>query len=115
MAGGALQGVRVLDLSGEPGQFCGKLMGDLGAEVIKIEPPAGDDVRRLGPFCDDVEDVNRSLYWHAMNTSKQAITLNLEIESTGPPGPGGPVPEPSSIAGLALGLGALAWHRRRRG
>jgi benzylsuccinate CoA-transferase BbsE subunit len=81
MAGGALQGVRVLDLSGEPGQFCGKLMGDLGAEVIKIEPPAGDDVRRLGPFCDDVEDVNRSLYWHAMNTSKRAITLNLEAET----------------------------------
>lgn len=80
MRGGALHGVRVLDLSGEPGQFCGKLMGDLGAEVIKIEPPEGDDVRWLGPFCDDLEDVNRSLYWHAMNTSKQAITLNLETE-----------------------------------
>jgi benzylsuccinate CoA-transferase BbsE subunit len=77
MAAGALQGVRVLDLSGEAGQFCGKLLGDLGAEVIKIEPPEGDDVRRLGPFCDDVADVNRSLYWHAMNTSKRAITLNL--------------------------------------
>lgn len=75
--GGALQGVRVLDLSGEPGQFCGKLMGDLGAEVIKIEPPTGDEVRQLGPFYADLEDVNRSLYWHAMNTSKRAITLNL--------------------------------------
>ena len=81
MAGGALQGVRVLDLSGEPGQFCGKLMGDLGAEVIKVEPPEGDDVRRLGPFCDDVVDVNRSLYWHAMNTSKRAITLNVQTET----------------------------------
>jgi crotonobetainyl-CoA:carnitine CoA-transferase CaiB-like acyl-CoA transferase len=80
MEGGALHGVRVLDLSGEPGQFCGKLMGDLGAEVIKIEPPEGDDVRGLGPFCDDLEDVNRSLYWHAMNTSKQAVTLNLQTE-----------------------------------
>jgi crotonobetainyl-CoA:carnitine CoA-transferase CaiB-like acyl-CoA transferase len=55
-------------------------MGDLGAEVIKIEPPEGDDVRRLGPFCDDIADVNRSLYWHAMNTSKRAITLNLHSE-----------------------------------
>lgn len=80
MAGGALQGVRVLDLSGEPGQFCGKLMGDLGAEVIKIEPPEGDAVRRRGPFYEDVADVNRSLYWHAMNTSKRAITLNLHTQ-----------------------------------
>jgi crotonobetainyl-CoA:carnitine CoA-transferase CaiB-like acyl-CoA transferase len=78
MAAGALQGIRVLDLSGEPGQFCGKLMGELGADVIKIEPPAGDEVRRLGPFYEDLEDVNRSLYWHAMNTSKRAITLHLE-------------------------------------
>ena len=78
MADGALQGVRVLDLSGEPGQFCGKLMGDLGADVIKIEPLGGDEVRRLGPFYEDADDLDRSLYWHAMNTSKRAITLNLE-------------------------------------
>jgi crotonobetainyl-CoA:carnitine CoA-transferase CaiB-like acyl-CoA transferase len=76
--GGALQGVRVLDLSGEFGQFCGRLMGDHGADVIKIEPLEGDDVRRLGPFYEDVEDVDRSLYWHAMNTSKRSVTLNLE-------------------------------------
>lgn len=78
--GGALQGVRVLDLSGEFGQFCGRLMGDHGADVIKIEPPEGDDVRRLGPFYEDVEDVDRSLYWHAMNTSKRSVTLNLETD-----------------------------------
>lgn len=80
MGEGALQGVRVLDLSGEPGQFCGKLMGDLGADVVKIEPPEGDDVRRLGPFYEDVESIDRSLYWHAMNTSKRAVTLNLAVE-----------------------------------
>ncbi len=78
--GGALQSVRVLDLSGEFGQFCGRLMGDHGADVIKIEPPEGDDVRRLGPFYEDVEDVDRSLYWHAMNTSKRSVTLNLETD-----------------------------------
>jgi crotonobetainyl-CoA:carnitine CoA-transferase CaiB-like acyl-CoA transferase len=55
-------------------------MGELGADVIKIEPPGGDEVRRLGPFYEDIEDVNRSLYWHAMNTSKRAVTLNLETE-----------------------------------
>lgn len=80
MTEGALHGIRVLDLSGEPGQFCGKLMGDLGADVIKIEPPAGDEVRRLGPFYEDLEDVNRCLYWHAMNTSKRAITLSLDTD-----------------------------------
>ena len=61
----------MVDLSGESGQFCGQLLGDLGADVIKIEPPGGDDVRRFGPFYEDVEDVDRSLYWHAMNTSKR--------------------------------------------
>lgn len=75
---GALQGVRALDLSGEPGQFCGKLLGDCGADVIKIEPPEGDEVRRLGPFYEQAEELDRSLYWHAMNTSKRAITLNLD-------------------------------------
>ncbi len=78
--GGALQGVRVLDLSGEFGQFCSRLMGDHGADVIKIEPPEGDDVRRLGPFYEDVEDVDRSLYWHAMNTNKRSVTLNLATD-----------------------------------
>jgi benzylsuccinate CoA-transferase BbsE subunit len=80
MPEGALHGIRVLDLSGEPGQFCGKLMGDLGADVLKIEPPAGDEVRRLGPFYEDLQEVNRCLYWHAMNTSKRAITLNLDTD-----------------------------------
>ena len=77
---GALQGVRVLDLSGEAGQYCGKLMGDLGADVIKIEPPGGDAVRQLGPFYEDEASIDRSLYWHAMNTSKRAVTLNLETD-----------------------------------
>ena len=41
---------RVLDLSGEWGFLCGKILGDLGADVIKIEPPGGDPERRRGPF-----------------------------------------------------------------
>jgi crotonobetainyl-CoA:carnitine CoA-transferase CaiB-like acyl-CoA transferase len=47
---GLLSPYRVLDLSNELGFLCGKILGDLGADVIKIEPPGGDPARRLGPF-----------------------------------------------------------------
>ena len=75
---GPLSGLRVLELADEKGQFCGKLMGDLGADVIKIEPPGGENTRRVGPFLDDIPHWERSLsFWH-YNTSKRGITLNLE-------------------------------------
>jgi crotonobetainyl-CoA:carnitine CoA-transferase CaiB-like acyl-CoA transferase len=75
---GPLAGLRILELSDEKGQFCGKLMGDLGADVIKIEPPGGEAARRIGPFLDDHPHPERSLsFWH-YNTSKRGITLNLE-------------------------------------
>ena len=75
---GPLSGLRVLALSDETGQFCGKLMGDLGADVIKIEPPGGQNTRSVGPFYKDIPHPERSLsFWH-YNTSKRGITLNLE-------------------------------------
>ncbi|MEE9147025.1 MAG: CoA transferase [Candidatus Tectomicrobia bacterium] len=74
---GALQGLRVLDLSDEKGQFCTKLMADMGADVIKIEPPNGDPVRRLGPFYHDDEELEKSLYWFVLNTSKRGLTLDI--------------------------------------
>ena len=73
----ALQGLRVLDLSDEKGQFGTKLLADMGADVIKIEPPGGDPVRQLGPFYQDQEDVEKSLYWFMLNTSKRGITLDI--------------------------------------
>lgn len=77
---GPLAGLCVLELADEKGQFCGKLMGDLGADVIKIEPPDGAATRRVGPFLDDTPHPDRSLsFWH-YNTSKRGITLNLETE-----------------------------------
>jgi len=69
---------RVLDLSDEKGQFCGKILGDLGADVIKIEKPGGDDSRKIGPFYHDQEDSEKSLQWFAYNTNKRSITLDLE-------------------------------------
>jgi crotonobetainyl-CoA:carnitine CoA-transferase CaiB-like acyl-CoA transferase len=75
---GPLAGLRVLELADEKGQFCGKLLGDLGADVIKIEPPGGEATRRVGPFLDDLPHPERSLSFWYYNTSKRGITLNLE-------------------------------------
>lgn len=72
-----LDSYRVLDLTDHRGQFCGKILADLGADVVKIEPPGGDPARRIGPFIDDDPDPEKSLYWSAYNTSKRSITLDL--------------------------------------
>ena len=77
-AAGPLAGLRVLELADEKGQFCGKLLGDLGADVVKIEPPGGEVNRHVGPFLDDVPHPDRSLSFWYYNTSKRGITLNLQ-------------------------------------
>ena len=69
---------RVLDLSNEKGYFCGKILADLGADVIKIEPPGGDSGRNIGPFHHDLPDKEKSLCFLAYNTNKKSITLNIE-------------------------------------
>ena len=57
----ALGDIHVLDLTGEIGSYCTKLLADLGADVIKIEPPAGDAARSVGPFYHDDAGPERSL------------------------------------------------------
>jgi benzylsuccinate CoA-transferase BbsE subunit len=74
---GALTGLRVLDLSGHRAQFCARLLADMGADVIKIEPPAGDDARRIGPFLDDLPHRDRSLFFWFYNLNKRSLTLDL--------------------------------------
>ena len=74
----ALGDIRVLDLSGEIGGYCAKLLADLGADVIKIEPPGGDPARNVGPFYHDEQGPDKSLYFLNLNTSKRGITLNLD-------------------------------------
>ncbi|MCS5669407.1 MAG: CoA transferase [Dehalococcoidia bacterium] len=74
---GPLTGLRVLELTSEHAQFCGKLMADLGADVIKIEPPGGQETRNVGPFLDDEIHPDRSLYFWHYNTSKRGVTLDL--------------------------------------
>jgi len=68
---------RVLDLTDELGFLCGKILGDLGADVIKIEKPGGDEARKIGPFYRDEPHPEKSLYWFAFNNNKRGITLNL--------------------------------------
>ena len=74
---GMLGPYRVLDLTDEKGLLCGKILGDLGADVIKIEPPGGDPSRNIGPFYHDEPDPEKSLHWFALNTSKRGITLDI--------------------------------------
>jgi len=72
-------GCRVLDLTDEKGLLCGKVLGDFGADVIKIEKLGGDPARYIGPFHKDIPDPEKSLFWFATNTSKRGITLNIEV------------------------------------
>ena len=69
---------RVLDLSDEKGLLCGKILGDLGADVLKVEKPSGDSARKLGPFYHDEPDPEKSLFWFALNTSKRGVTLDID-------------------------------------
>ncbi len=72
-----LSGFRALDLAGPMGVYCGKLMADMGADVIKIEPPGGDPMREFGPFIDGQPGPGRSLHWLHFNTNKRSVTLDL--------------------------------------
>ena len=73
--------IRVLDLSDQKGVYCAKLLADLGADTIRVEPPGGDPMRDIGPFFHDEPGPEKSLYWFHFNTSKRGITLNLETAS----------------------------------
>src|SRR6185503_8816128 len=75
---GALHGRRVLELADETGVYCGKLLADMGADVLKIERPGGDETRALPPFLHDEPGPDRGLFFLYMNTSKRGLTLDLE-------------------------------------
>ncbi|ETX02158.1 MAG: hypothetical protein ETSY1_04580 [Candidatus Entotheonella factor] len=74
-----LSGYRVLDLCDEKGLLCTKLMADLGAEVIVVEPPEGSAARFRSPFYHDQPDRETSLYYWYFHTNKRSITFNLEL------------------------------------
>jgi len=73
-----LEGYRALDITDEKGFLCGKILAELGVDVIKVERPGGDPSRKVGPFWHDQVDPEKSLYWFAYNSSKRGITLDLK-------------------------------------
>ena len=74
----ALTGVRVIELANDPIAWAGKLLADMGADVILVEPPGGARARGYGPFLDDEPGDDRSLYWWHYHTSKRSVTLDLD-------------------------------------
>lgn len=76
-----LQPYRVLDLTDEGALLCGQILGDLGADVIVIEPPDGARARTLEPFYHGKRHPDRSLNWWALNRNKRGITLDLQSDA----------------------------------
>ncbi len=77
----ALDHIRVIELASERVSFAGKLLADMGADVLLVEPPGGDPSRGYPPFVDDDPGENRSLYFMHYNTSKRGLVLDLDEEA----------------------------------
>ena len=74
--GRALEGIRILDLSHVlAGPFTSMILADLGAEVIKVEPPRGDDSRNFGPFLERGDGEKTSAYFASVNRNKKRLRL----------------------------------------
>ena len=76
--GSFLNGVRVIELADELGEYCGKVLAGLGADVIKIEPLGGEKTRGYGPFYNDDPHPNRSLHFWHYNFGKRGIVIDLK-------------------------------------
>jgi crotonobetainyl-CoA:carnitine CoA-transferase CaiB-like acyl-CoA transferase len=79
---GALSHIRIVELGDIPASYATRLLADLGADVIKVEPPGGDPNRLLPPFAGNIEDPERSLTFINANTNKRSIVLDLQGSST---------------------------------
>src|SRR4030043_481890 len=69
---------RALDLTDEKGLLCGKILADLGVEVIQVESPSGNPARQIPPFTEGKTDLEHSLFWYAFSAGKKSITLDIE-------------------------------------
>lgn len=81
-AGGPLSGISIVECGkGVSAAFAAKLLADLGAEVVKVEPPGGDLTRRRGPFPVDHQDPEHSGLFQYLNTNKRGVMLDLKTAS----------------------------------
>jgi crotonobetainyl-CoA:carnitine CoA-transferase CaiB-like acyl-CoA transferase len=76
-AAAPLDGVRVVELADGWAAQCGRILADLGADVVKVEPPDGDSARSRPPFIAERPGPDRSLWWIALNANKRGVTLDL--------------------------------------
>ena len=81
MSGEFLKGFRALDLTGLSGQLCGRMLADLGMEVIKIEPPGGDPVRNLAPFITAANGAKLSTTFAHLNAGKHSKVIDLDSDA----------------------------------
>lgn len=75
---GFLGGTRVLEIGSELGEYCGKVLAGLGADVVRVEPPGGETTRTHGPFYHDEPHPDRSLYFWHYNLGKRSVVLDLD-------------------------------------
>ena len=75
---GPLEGLRVVELAHCHVQFAGRLLADLGADVVVVEPPGGHESRRYEPFADDRPGNETSLWWWHHNVSKRGVVVDLD-------------------------------------
>jgi benzylsuccinate CoA-transferase BbsE subunit len=75
--GGPLRGYRVLDLADEVGALCGKMFADLGADVVKVEPPGGCPTRRIPPLLDERAGPEDSCFFQAVAAGKRSVIIDL--------------------------------------
>jgi len=73
-----LGGIRVLEIGDELGEYCGKVLAGLGADVVRVEPPGGEVTRGYGPFHKDEPHPDRSLYFWHYNLGKRSIVLDID-------------------------------------
>lgn len=75
---GMLAGLKVVEVADETAEYCGLLLAGLGADVVKVESPAGSSSRQLGPFYQDKRDTEGSLFFWAYNKGKRSVVLDLQ-------------------------------------
>jgi crotonobetainyl-CoA:carnitine CoA-transferase CaiB-like acyl-CoA transferase len=77
---GFLGGIRVLEIGAELGEYCGKVLAGLGADVVRVEPVGGEVTRSYGPFYKDQPNPDRSLYFWHYNFGKRSVVLDLDAD-----------------------------------